>query len=174
MELIRDFTEDIYQRALEDWTWLEPVSRLTPRFTNAFGDIFLEDRDGTMWFLDTLNGTVESTAPNAPTLQAQLADAAVRERLLMASLAQSAHEAGLTPGPTSILSFATPPALGGPLTVDNLEVSDFEVTLSFAGQIHRQIQGTSPGQPVSGVKSFPTETATSARKHKGLFRRLGK
>jgi hypothetical protein len=156
MELVRQFTQEAYQGALEDWAWLDPVSRLTASFTSAFGGVFLKGDDGALWFLDTLNGTLEKLWPDAAAFQAALANAYAHDRIFMAALAQSAHEAGLIPGPTDILSFRTPPALGGAVALDNLEVSDFEVTLSFAGQIHSQVRHLPPGTDISGV-SLATE-----------------
>lgn len=172
MELVRRFTQEAYESALEDWAWLDPVSRLTASFASAFGDVFLEGDDGALWFLNTLNGTLERLWPDAATFQTALANAYTDDRFFMAALAQSAHEAGLIPGPTDILSFRTPPVLGGALALDNLEVSNFEVTVSFAGQIHSQVRHLPPGTKISGVSAVTANSpAPASRSRRKLWRR---
>lgn len=174
MELVRRFSQEAYQSALEDWAWLDPVSRLTPSFTNAFGDVFLESDDGPVWFLDTRNGTVESLWPDVAALPTELVDSYAHDRFFMAVLAQSAQEAGLIAGPTEIFSFKTPPVLGGALALDNLEIADFEVTLSIAGQIHKQLRNVPPGTPITGVSLGGAASHGTAAKRKNSFWRRGK
>jgi len=70
----------------------------------------------------------------------------------MAGLAMAAFNAGLLPNDRQVLSFKVMPALGGSFELQNIEVSDFVVTLSIAGQIHRQIKDLPPGTAISGIQ----------------------
>ncbi len=167
MELVHHFSQETYQRALEDWAWLEPGPQLTPRFTNAFGDVFLEDDRGALWFLDLLAGTVTSPWSDSSALQTYLETLDAGDRFFMAGLAQHANSRGLVPGSSEVLSFTIPPVLGGPISLDNLEVADFEVTVSIAGQIHGQVRDLPPGTKIAGVSQANGDSAnpvTSSRR----------
>jgi hypothetical protein len=69
-----------------------------------------------------------------------------------AGLAHAAERSGLVPTSAQVYDFRVPPALGGALEVDNLEVIDFVVSLNIAGQIHEQIRDLPPGTPISAVQ----------------------
>ncbi len=151
MEMIRRFGADAYAQALESWSWLEGLAGLTPALTNAFGDVFLQDHDGSFSFLDTLGGRLNRVWSDAASLQADINTPAAQDEYLMSGLAQAAEAAGLTPGHDQVLSFKTPPVLGGELSPENLEISDFVVTVNVAGQIHDQVRSLAPGAPITGI-----------------------
>jgi hypothetical protein len=44
-----------------------------------------------------------------------------------------------------------PPALGGAVDLENVELSDFVLATNIAGQIHQQIKDLPSGTPISGV-----------------------
>ena len=74
-----------------------------------------------------------------------------QDQYLLAGLAlAAARHRGLTPGPEDVLSWTTPPALGGATTIENLEVMSFVVCLSIQGQLHRQVKDLPPGTRISG------------------------
>ncbi len=150
MEFVRRFSDDLYTRALEDWQWLADLGGKTPIVASAFGDIFLRGADG-VWFLDTLEGSLSRYWDATASLQEQLNTAEGQDRFLMTGLVAAATEKGLIPGDTQVLSFKVAPVLGGPIDVENLEVSDLVVALSVAGQIHRQVADLPPGTSISGV-----------------------
>lgn len=150
MELIRRFAPDRYAAALESWDWLADLPGKQPRLSTAFGDLFLEGEEG-FWFLDTVEGTLTHRWPNGAALQADINTPTVQAELLLPDLAAAATEAGIVPEKDQILAFKVPPILGGPITVANLEPSDFVVSLNIAGQIHRQVKDLPPGSTISGV-----------------------
>jgi Domain of unknown function (DUF1851) len=151
MQLIRRFDSDAYVQALESWNWLEGLAGMTPTLANAFGDVFLQDQDGSFSFLDTVGGRLDRVWPDAASLQADINTPTAQDEYLMVGLAQAAEEAGLTPDNDQILSFKVPPVLGGQLTTENLQVADFVVTVNLAGQIHDQVRLLPPGAPVTGI-----------------------
>jgi hypothetical protein len=151
MELIRRFGANAYAEALESWSWLDELGGTTPALTNTFGDVFLQNQDGSFWFLDIVGGRLEHVWSDAATLQADINTPAAQAQYLMIRLAESADEAGLTPGEDQVLAFKVPPVLGGELATGNLELADFVMTVNLAGQIHGQVRSLPPGTPITGL-----------------------
>jgi hypothetical protein len=143
MELIRTFSPGRYAAALESWTWLDILGK-PALCTSPFGDVFLEDAAG-VWWLDVLEGTLTRPWADRQGLTEAVSTAAGQDEYLLAGLALAAEEAGLVPGPDEIYGLTVPPRLGGALEVDNVEVVDFVVALTLAGQIHRQIRDQPQG-----------------------------
>ncbi|MDP9904516.1 MULTISPECIES: T6SS immunity protein Tdi1 domain-containing protein [Arthrobacter] len=69
----------------------------------------------------------------------------------MIGLAKAPDEAGLKPSASEVYGFEIPPVLGGATELNNIEVSDFVVSLNPTGQIHSQVRGLPPGTPISGI-----------------------
>jgi len=151
MDLIRRFSPDLLSEALSDWQWLPRLAGQRPLVTSAFGDVFLQGTDG-VWFLDTVEGKLSREWDSPTSLQAELNTGDGQDRYLMAGLAMAAFNAGLLPNDRQVLSFKVMPALGGPLELQNIEVSDLVVTLSIAGQIHRQIKDLPSGTAITGIQ----------------------
>lgn len=85
-------------------------------------------------------------------MQVDLNTRETQQDLLMPWLVAAANEAGLVPGATEVLSFKVPQVLSGTTNVDNLEVSDFVVALTLAGQIHKQVNDLPAGTPITGFQ----------------------
>lgn len=152
MDVIRRFPSDSYTKALESWRWMNQLASMTPALATPFGDVFMQDCDGSFCFLDTLNGKLVPTWPDAASLQAAINTREVQDEYLMLGLAHAASSVGLEPGPDQILSFKVPPVLGGELSVENLEVADFVVAVNVAGQIHGQVTSLPPGTPITNIR----------------------
>jgi len=168
VELLRHFSPDDYARALEDWAWTGATS-LTPVAASLFGDVFLTGPDGVS-MLDTLEGGLAPAFSDVDEMRRVLSTAEGQDRFLTAGLALAAAERGLIPGARQVYAYSTPPVLGGPVSVDNLEVMDFVVWLSFTGQLHDQVRNLTPGTRISGfaVDGRPPEEQSGRL---GLFRR---
>lgn len=69
---------------------------------------------------------------------------------MLGGLAFAAEDRGLVPGPEQVYGFAKPPVLGGAIDVENIEVIDFVVGVSIAGQLHAQVRDLPPGTAISG------------------------
>jgi hypothetical protein len=149
--LIRHFSPDLLSEALTDWQWLAELAGKRPLVTSAFGDVFLQGDDG-VWFLDTVEGKLSREWDSPTSLQAQLNTVDGQDRYLMAGLAVAAFNTGLLPSDRQVPSFKVAPVLGGSFEPQNIEVSDLIVTLSIAGQIHRQIKDLPPGTAISGIQ----------------------
>lgn len=149
MQPLRRFPPALYASALESWTFLDLAGK-HPLFTSPFGDVFFQ-ADGGFWFLDLIAGELSCQWPSEGELGAELNTREGQDEYLMIGLAGQAENAGLQPSDTEIYSFRVPPVLGGPTELDNVELSDFVVTLNTAGQIHSQVRTLPPGTPISGI-----------------------
>ncbi len=151
MELIRRFGANAFVEALSSWAWLDGLAGMTPALANAFGDVFLQGRDGSFSFLDTVGGRLDRFWLDAASLQADINNPEAQDKYLMVGLAQAADSQGLTPGVDQVLSFKVPPVLGGQLSTENLELVDFVIAVNLAGQIHQQVKSLPPGTPIPGL-----------------------
>jgi hypothetical protein len=138
MELTRTFTTDQYERALESWQWLDLAGK-EPVFATPFGDVVLRAADG-FWWLDALGGELSRPWESIEAMRAELNTPEGQERYLLASLVYVADQRGLVPDQDQVYGFLQPPALGGPVDAENVELVDFVVALNIAGQIHEQIR----------------------------------
>lgn len=73
-----------------------------------------------------------------------------QDQYLFAGLAFAAERLGIIPSESQVLSFKVPPVLGGAMSTENIDASDFVVSLNIVGQIHQQIKDLPPGTPISG------------------------
>lgn len=149
MEAIRRFTADQFDDALESWSFLDLVGKRA-LFASPFGDVFLQDEHG-IWFLDVLAADLTQLWTDQHALSDTLNTRDGQEQYLMIGLASELDAAGVRPGASQVYGFATPPALGGAIAADNVEVIDFAVAINLLGQIHNQIRNLPPGTPISGV-----------------------
>ena len=101
--------------------------------------------------LDLLEGKLKAIAPDRAALARDLSTEEGQDNLLLAGLAFGAHRRGLVLEPSEIYRFSRPPALGGAIEVENVEVTDFVVAVNIAGQIHEQVRGMRPGTPVGKI-----------------------
>ncbi len=153
MDLIRTFTAEQYARALQSWDWVGLQGK-KPAFTSPFGDVFLSDPAG-YWYLDLVDGSLTMPWPTADQLTAELDTVEGQDRYLLAGLAWSAEQQGLSATGDKVLGFTVNPALGGQISIANLEVIDFVVSVNLAGQLHRQILALPEGTPISRISLAP-------------------
>lgn len=151
MALLRRFDPPTFARALDDWSWLLGGRPLQPLGCSMFGDVFLQGPDA-IWFLDSIEGTLTPQWHDTVALKAMLDSRDGQDRFLLAEIALAAQRKGLQPGPSEILDFTIPPAIGGQLSPNNVQVADFVVASSLNGQIHRQIKDLPPGTRISGAE----------------------
>ena len=148
MDLTRTFTTEQFARALASWQWMG-LEGLDPWFSTAFGDVFLLGDDGVYW-LDICAGELTRPFQSAEEAKRVLATDDGLDEYLLAGLAFAAEEAGLSASGNDILDFKIPPVLGGEFEVTNLAVTDFEVAVNLAGQLHEQIKDLPDGAEITG------------------------
>lgn len=140
---------DEIKKGLEAWDWVDFSSK-EPFITTCFGDVFFESNDG-VYFLDTLGGSLEKVASSKEELQEILNTEEGQDHFLMAGLALAAQEGGLNIGQGQCLDFKVSPVLGGPLTVENIDIMPFALSLDIAGQIMKQVKDLPPGTKIDKI-----------------------
>jgi len=141
VEVLRTFAPDAFAYGLASWSWLG-VHGKTPRFTNAFGDVFLESLEG-WWFLDTVEGTLELRWGTAVDLYTELDSAEGRANFLLEDILQEALQR-VALRDDEVLTFTPHPAVGGGLNAHSVEPVRFELALRLIGQMHEQLRASSP------------------------------
>ena len=145
--LIEDSTLD-HRALLADWNWLlKGTFRVLAG--SKFGDWFLGRPDGTVDFLDAIEGTVRQVAPNVDEFHRLINTRERQEEWLLSDLVLACHGKGMVPGPSQCYGFKLPPVVGGPVELENIEVLDLQLWVSLAGQIHRQSVGLPEGTAVA-------------------------
>jgi hypothetical protein len=140
-------------RLVEDWRWLIGPSK-QPILVSAIGDAFLQDqRDGTVWLLDTAAGTCNPVAEDEASFRQLLTDPEWVTDHLAAQVVADFLSNDLRLEPGQIYSWKQPPALGGEYELANAEASDVAVHFAVTGQVHRQVRDSPPGTPVEQIRS---------------------
>jgi hypothetical protein len=138
VELLRTFSPDAFAYGLASWSWLG-VHDKTPRFTTAFGDVFLESLEG-WWFLDTVEGSLQLRWATAVDMYTELDSPEGRTEVLLQDVVEEAERWGATLQPDEVFTFAPHPAVGGRLAADCVEPVRFELALRLAGQMHQELR----------------------------------
>lgn len=136
---------------LSDWQWLIGATKL-PIMATLAGDAFVQDStDGSVHFLDTVEGTCTQVSDGAEEFQQLLSDREFVMEHLSVEIVAPLLRSGFVLAAGQILSWRHPPVLGGSYTADNLEPADIEVHFSILGQIWRQVSSLPPGTPINNV-----------------------
>lgn len=108
------------------WSWLLPCG-FRPFALALFGDLFVEDAQGTVHLLDAMEGVLRPIAASREAFAAEVSrgSEAAREWLLADSV-ELLRERGVVPGPGQCYGWKVPPLLGAPLTTDNVEVFEID------------------------------------------------
>ena len=138
------------ERLLSDWRWLCP-QKVTLIARNAYGDLFLRDQSGRVFWLDVAGGTLLQVADSEEQFFALSADANNREDWFAESDARSAAEQGLIPGPSQCIAFSIPLVFAESASANNAYVADIYDHVGFLGDIHRQIAVMPEGSKVKLV-----------------------
>jgi len=150
MELIKYFSNEQYQNALESWKWL-PIAGKKPFLTNAFGSVFFISENG-VEILDVLEGMLVEVCDTKEELQNVLNTGEGQEMYLWASLVVDLNKGGKVLDQNQVYDFEVNPVLGGDYAIENIECTDFVVVVNVAGQIHGQVKDMPPGTPISEIK----------------------
>jgi hypothetical protein len=150
MELIKKFSQEQYEKALESWCWLVPEGAI-PLLASSFGDIFFAYR-GMVFYLDLVNGTFDMIAESMDELEDLLKSKDGQENYLMATLSITMQMQGHPLAPDQVFDFKTTPKLGGEISLENIQVMEFVTAVNIAGQIHQQIRDLPPGTRIEDVK----------------------
>ena len=136
---------------LDEWSWAMPEPT-RPVLLTAMGDVFAQGDSGTVYFVDSVEGTINAVAENGESFQLLLKDSQFVTDHMFPSRIVQLRNAGKTLAPQHVYSHTQPLALGGEDDLANVDVTDASVHLSIHGQVHRQIKDLPPGTPISDIK----------------------
>lgn len=137
-------------RGLDGWKWL-PISDLTAVAVSAFGEVFFRDAAGAIHQIDTIEGKLSKVANSLPELAGMFQIVETRDTLLLEGLVLGARKNGLMLEEGECYDFRIAPALGGQMSVSDMEKLSFVVKLHIAGQLHEQIKDLPPGTRINEV-----------------------
>jgi len=138
------------ERLLADWRWLCP-QKLTLVSRNAFGDLFLRDEGGRIFWLDVAIGRFSRIADSEPQFLALSQNADKLDEWFAESDERAAAERGLIPGPNECIGFSVPLVLKQEDSSETPYVIDIYENVGFLGGLHKQIATLPDGEKVKLV-----------------------
>lgn len=149
-DLIIDTSTIDSKKLLKAWNWLIPFETEIAMITQT-GDAFLIEKDnGSILFLDTLDGELEVLADSLESFKQLLEDEEfVIDYFSCELIAPLLHH---QLPPNTIYGFKTPPVLGGEYHSDNLEIFDVEHHFSDMGMLWEEIGKINIDEDVSDNK----------------------
>ena len=121
---------------LAEWTWLVSGD-VSPVFMTKFGSWFLRRRDGSIEFLNVLEGTLTTVATSEQEFLAMVNRQDWQEENLLSLMIFHLHEEGKIPGPTECYAFAPHPLLTGKIAQDQVMILGIHVWQSICSQTCR-------------------------------------
>ena len=135
MILTRIFDDEIFDRALGEWTWLDFTNK-KPIMSSLFGDLFFVGPDG-YWFLSIFDGRLTREWPNRDALVAALNSQSGADEWLTGTLAMAADRRGVTLADGQVYAFAPHPVFTGKFDIGSIMALDLVVAHTVAGQALR-------------------------------------
>jgi hypothetical protein len=148
-------------KLLADWRWFcpEPFSLVA---RNAFGDLFLRDAEGKIFWLEVASGELTGIAISQSEFIDLLGQDEKQEAWLAKEDTQSAFVNGLEPDMTQCIGFKIPLVFAESRnTPDNAYIADLYEQVSFLGDLHRRLSIHPDGAKVELVVKLPTTGAGS-------------
>jgi hypothetical protein len=133
---------------LHDWQWLLAGPHRLLAVTRM-GDAFVENADGEVIFLDTVDGVLKHAATNQNAYFKLLKAGALDPTWFNPGMVALLEARSELLGPGECYSYKHPPALGGSFESANIEAVSAMVHFSIMGQIHQQIKHLPPGTEIN-------------------------
>jgi hypothetical protein len=135
------------ERLLADWRWLCP-QKLMLINRNAFGDMFLSDEEGRVFWLNVAVGCMSLIANCEAEFLKMSDDADKIQEWFAESDEQAAAKRGLIPGPCQCIGFSVPLVFAQSGSPETAYVADIYEHIGFLGDLHRQIATLPDGAKV--------------------------
>ena len=135
------------ERLLADWRWLCP-QKLMLINRNAFGDMFLSDEKGRVFWLNVAVGCMSLIANCEAEFLKMSDDADKIQEWFAESDEQAAAKRGLIPGPCQCIGFSVPLVFAQSGSPETAYVADIYEHIGFLGDLHRQIATLPDGAKV--------------------------
>lgn len=166
MREFRQMADDILERALNvsaldvdrllaDWRWLSS-EKFSLIARNAFGDLFLLDATGKVFWLDVAVGELSAVASSIDQFLESIRLPSNREEWLAESDARAFAQQGLMPSETQCIGFKMPLIFSESRDMpDNAYVANLYEQVSFLGDLNRQISRYPDGKKIELVIQHP-------------------
>jgi hypothetical protein len=142
------------ERLLSEWRWLCP-GRMALVARSAFGDLFLSDDVGAVFWLNVSVGKLIKVS-NSEAHFREIAEASQkREEWFAEGDATAFARQGLTPNLTQCIAFAIPLVFSERPSPDKAYIADLYECVTFLGDLNRQISSLPDGSKVRLVVKPP-------------------
>jgi hypothetical protein len=135
------------ERLLADWRWLVPHS-MALLARNAFGDLFLRDDSGAVFWLDVAVGKFTRVADSEMQFRDLAMTTQQRQEWFAEADEQAGERRGLRPDSTQCIGFAVPLVFAESGSTDTPFVTDLYEYVSFLGDLHQHIADLPEGAKV--------------------------
>jgi hypothetical protein len=135
------------ERLLAEWKWLCP-RRMTLVGRTAFGDLFLCDEDGLVFWLNTAVGKLIQVAESEAQFREQAESSEKRKEWFAEPDQEACARRGLKPNYSQCVGFSVPLVFAESGSSDTAYIADLYEYVSFLGDLHRQIASLPDGSKV--------------------------
>jgi hypothetical protein len=147
-QLIKDITKIHEEDILSSWRW-KLKSDIKIIMISIFGDLFLEDENGCIYWLITDGGGLNKIANDRNEFEILLNKEENIDNWFLPALVEKLELAGLELRENEVFSPKKMAVLGGTYNVDNFLPTDMGVHFAFTGQICEQIKDLPDGTKVN-------------------------
>jgi hypothetical protein len=135
-------------RLLSDWRWLCP-SQMTLLARNIFGELFLRDKAGAVFWLNTTTGKLNKVSNSYSEFLVMAETSEKRREWFVEQEALTYAQRGLIPSSTQCIGFGVPAVFAEGGTPDTAFIADIYEHVSFLGDLHRQIVSLPDGSKIN-------------------------
>jgi hypothetical protein len=133
------------EKLLGEWKWLVP-GEFAWVAVNAFGDLFLEDANGAVHWLDVTSGTISAVAITGVEFREAAKGPRKKRDWFLQELAEKAERKGCSPGKGHCVGSKIPWVFKQSADLpDNMYVADLYEYVSFMGELHGQMKDVPDG-----------------------------
>jgi len=127
-------------RLLSNWRWLCPP-QMSLLARNVFGELFLQDESGSVFWLDTTVGKLNRVAISKADFLEMAKTSQKRQEWFAEHEAAAYANRGLVPSSTQCIGFAVPAVFAEGGAPDSAFVVDIYERVAFLGDLHQQLLG---------------------------------
>jgi hypothetical protein len=134
-------------RLLADWQWLCPLE-FSPVARNVFGDLFLRDGAGCVFWLNATVGRIDRVTRFEAEFRELAETAEKRKEWFTEPEMLGYRKLGLSPDALQCIGFSVPAMFRGGGKPDTAYVADLYEYVAFLGDLHRQMADLPDGSTV--------------------------
>jgi hypothetical protein len=146
------------ERLLSEWRWLCP-HRMALVARTAFGDLFLRDQAGAIFWLNTAVGKMTKVSGSEAEFREVAQTSEKRKEWFAEPDLQACARRGLNPTSSQCVGFSVPIIFAESGSSSTPYLADFYEYVSFLGDLHRQISSAPDGTKVA-LRIQPPKSAS--------------